>query len=124
MWLIRLTSPLRKLAPTVWLLFRVMVQVEALPLQAPLQLSRPEPPPGVEVSVILVPCLKVAWQPVGQLMPLGSLVTVPEPGPDTVTVRVAVCGGVGGGVQPPLPELPFAAWQLVKTASSRKRKQV
>src|SRR5690348_12434717 len=95
-------SALRKFAATVSLLFRVKVQLEELPLQGAPQLSTADPLPGVAVSVILVPWLKLALQVVGQLIPFGLLVTLPVP--DTLTVRLAVCGG-GGGVPPLLPPL-------------------
>jgi hypothetical protein len=83
------------------LLFIVMVHVEPFPLQAPLQLLCDDPLPTVAVSVTLVPWLKVALQVLGQFIPFGLLVTLPLP--ETLTVRVAFCGGGGG--DPPLPPL-------------------
>jgi hypothetical protein len=53
------------------------VQVLALPLHAPPQPLKIQPLSGVSVKVSLVPRSKAALQVVGQLTPLGELVTVP-----------------------------------------------
>jgi hypothetical protein len=42
---------------------------------------------GLAVSVTLVPLEKLALQVVGQLIPLGLLVTVPDPEDEDVTVN-------------------------------------
>jgi hypothetical protein len=51
--------------------------VLALPLHAPPQPVKIQPLAGVSVKVSLVPESKAALQVVGQLTPLGELVTVP-----------------------------------------------
>ena len=56
----------------------VIVQVMALPEQAPPHPEKPEPLPGAAVRVSWVPVLKVAVQVLGQLMPAGVLETEPE----------------------------------------------
>jgi hypothetical protein len=61
---------------------------ELVPLQAPDQPAKMEPAVGVGVSDTVDPLLKVALQIAPQLMPLGVLVTVPAPVPESVTVRV------------------------------------
>src|SRR5580692_120719 len=57
--------------------FMVSVQVLALPLRAPPQPVKIQPLAGVSVKVTSVPESKAALQVVGQLTPLGELVTVP-----------------------------------------------
>src|SRR6266478_1083773 len=59
-----------------------------VPVQAPLQPTKVEPEAGVAVNVTMVPLLKLALQMVGQLIPVGLLVTAPLP----VPVRVSVSG--------------------------------
>ena len=61
---------------------------ELLPLQAPLQPAKVELPPGVAVSVTLVPESKSAAQVVPQLIPPALLVTVPLPPPAFAIVSV------------------------------------
>src|SRR5689334_1950679 len=115
-------SALRKLAVTVCLPFKVMAQVGALPVQAPLQLSMAAPLPGAAVRVTLVPCLNVALHVEGQLIPLGELVTAPDPEPERLIVKVAFCGGGVGGLLGLLLLLPLAAWQpenIARPISSR-----
>ena len=59
-----------------------------VPLQAPLQPAKNEPPAAaVAVRVTVVPCANVAEHVAPQLIPAGVLVTVPEPVPDFVTAR-------------------------------------
>ena len=54
---------------------------EPLPLHAPDQPAKVEPEAAVAVRVMEVPLSKLALQVEPQLMPLGVLVTVPEPLP-------------------------------------------
>jgi hypothetical protein len=58
--------------------FIVTVQLP-LPLQAPPQLPKVQPPAGVGVKVTCDPPVKTWLQVDGQLMPAGLLVTVPLP---------------------------------------------
>src|ERR687897_616774 len=58
----------------------------------PSQPANVDPGAGVAVSVTSVPCGKPSEQSDPQLMPVGSLVTVPLPPPDGTTVRVRVTG--------------------------------
>jgi hypothetical protein len=58
-----------------------------IPLQPPLHPPKLNVLPGVAVRVSWVPLAKLAEQVVGQLIPLGLLVTAPVPGPDIVIVR-------------------------------------
>ena len=55
---------------------------------SPLQLEKVEPALGEAVRVTGVPSLYDSEQSAPQLMPAGLEVTVPEPVPDLVTVRV------------------------------------
>jgi len=64
----------------------VTVQVVLDPVQFPVQPPNPKLVAGVAVSVTCETPLKVAEQVPGQLIPGGLLVTVPEPGPATLTV--------------------------------------
>jgi len=66
----------------------VKVQVVLVPEQAPDQRAKVEPEAAVAVKVTEVPELYVSEQSVPQLMPAGELVTVPEPAPALVTVKV------------------------------------
>jgi hypothetical protein len=68
--------------------FMVSVQVLALPLRAPPQPVKIQPLAGVSVKVTSVPESKAALQVVGQLTPLGELVTVP---PSASLPRAATC---------------------------------
>jgi hypothetical protein len=52
---------------------------EAVPLQAPLHPAKVDPTSGFAVSVTLVPSLYGSLQSVPQSMPVGMLITVPEP---------------------------------------------
>ena len=66
-----------KVADTLCAEFMVSVQVLAVPLHAPPQPVNIQPLAGVSVKVTSVPWSKAAPQVVGQLTPLGELVTVP-----------------------------------------------
>jgi heme exporter protein D len=69
-----------KVAVTLWLAFIVTLQVSAVPLHAPVQPAKTTfLLDGLAVRVTLVPLLKLAEHSVPQLMPLGLLVTLPEP---------------------------------------------
>ena len=57
----------------------------------PDQPAKVEPAAGPAVSVTAVPCANCELQVAPQLIPDGELVTVPEPVPALLTVRV--CGG-------------------------------
>jgi hypothetical protein len=66
-----------------------IVQVPVPPQpDCPLQPANVEPEPAVAVSVTEVPPVKLAEQPLPQLMPCGELTTVPLPVPAFSTVRV------------------------------------
>src|SRR5918996_3792153 len=68
--------------------FICRVQVEVLPVQAPLQPANVAPTAGWAVSVTPVPNSYVSVQSVPQLMPAGLLVTFPSPTTFTVSVGV------------------------------------
>jgi hypothetical protein len=72
-------------APTVVLAVSVRVHVD-VPVQAPVQPAKVDPDAAAAVRVTCVPLAKFALQVLGQLIPAGVLVTVPEPVPDVVTV--------------------------------------
>jgi hypothetical protein len=72
-------------AVTDWAALIVTEQVP-VPVHAPLQPVKVEPVAGVAVSVTAVPLAKLAAQVAGQLMPAGTLVTVPVPVPALVSV--------------------------------------
>src|SRR5579883_1453032 len=67
------------------------VTVQALvPLHAPLHPLKVEPLAGFAVSTTFVPEAKTAEHLLPQLMPAGTLVTVPLPEPALLTVRVGL----------------------------------
>ena len=76
-----------KFAVTAWAAVIGTVQVP-VPVQAPLQPEKDDPEVAVGVSVTDVPLSYGATQVPGQLMPAGLLVTVPEPEPAFVTVKL------------------------------------
>src|SRR5215203_7260604 len=73
-----------------WSIATVHVPVPEQP--SPSQPANVDPDAGVAVSVTEVPSVKLAEQSDPQLMPAGSLVTVPLPPPDLTTVRVRIVG--------------------------------
>ena len=84
-----------KVAVTLWVLLIVTLQVSEVPLQAP-----PQPAnttfllDGLAVRVTVLPVLKLAEHSVPQLMPLGLLLTLPEP--LFTTLRVYLDGAGAG----------------------------
>jgi hypothetical protein len=72
----------------------VTMQVPVPEQPSPLQPANAEPSAAVAVSVTTVPSENGAEHVAPQLMPAGELVTVPEPEPAFVTVRVKVTAGV------------------------------
>ena len=76
-----------KVAVTVWSAFITTLH-EPFPLHPPpLQPVNVEPPVGAAVSTTVLPIGKSAAQVVPQEIPLGLLVTVPAPVPDSLTVK-------------------------------------
>jgi hypothetical protein len=104
-----------KVAVTVAFEFKFRVHVAPLPVQAPLQPTKPDRRPGVAVNVT-VPLLKVAEHvPEQLLMPAGLDDTLPRPRPPWFTVRVNCCrvkvaltvvAEFTGTLQAPVPEHP------------------
>lgn len=82
------------MAVTVWSPLTFTTQAPAPPQPPPLQPPNVDPITGVALSVTLVPLVKLNVQTVPQLMPLGALVTVPEPSPFLMTVSVLTLGVV------------------------------
>lgn len=80
-----------------------IVQVEAVPLQAPDHPANLEPDLGASVSLTDVPEVNFALQVVPQLMPEGLLVTVPVPAPALSTVS-----GMGEAVRLKVAVTDFA----------------
>ena len=76
-----------KVAVTFLLASIVTIQLP-VPEQAPDQPAKVEPEAGLAVKVTEVPEVYDSEQSEPQLMPAGLEVTVPEPKPDLVTVRV------------------------------------
>ena len=70
----------------------VTVQVPVPEQPAPLQPTKKDPLFAVAVSVTAVSLAKPDEQIEPQLIPLGELVTVPEPAPDLTTVKVYEVG--------------------------------
>lgn len=75
-----------KVAVTAFAALMVTEQVP-VPVQAPLQPVKVDPAAAVSVKVTTVPLLKLALQVLGQLIPLGLLLTVPLPVPAGVTLN-------------------------------------
>jgi len=85
---VRVTAGLLlELKVAVTALAAVMVTLQVpVPEQAPLQPAKVEPAAAVAVRVTGVPLAKLALQVLGQLMPLGLLLTEPDPVPVSVTL--------------------------------------
>lgn len=79
-------------AVTFWLAFSAIVQIVLLPLeaQAPPHAAKDEPLAATAVSVTCVPALKGALQVGPQLIPAGTLETVPVPDPSETTVSTGM----------------------------------
>lgn len=77
-----------KVAVTDSAFFMVTMQVFLLPEHAPLQLENVDPPSAVAVRVTLEFLMKSWAQTLPQLMPAGTLVTVPLPIPALITLRL------------------------------------
>ncbi len=73
---------------TDWAELIVTVQVVDVPVQAPLQPAKVEPPFGVAVRATSVPLLNEAVQVGPQSIPAGEEITVPPPVPLLETVRL------------------------------------
>jgi phage tail protein X len=91
-----------KVAVTEPAALRVTLQA-ALPVHAPLQPEKALLFPGVSLSVTWLFCGKFAEHVVGQLIPAGVLVTVPDPVPAKVTDMVTVVVGGGPATTPRQP---------------------
>jgi hypothetical protein len=74
-----------KVAVTVVATIMGTVQVPVPEQPPPLQLVKVDP--GAAVAVRVTEVLKFAWQVEGQVMPAGTLVTVPLPVPAGTIVR-------------------------------------
>ena len=77
-----------KVAVTAVAALTATVQVPVPEQPPPLQPAKTDPDSALAVSVTAVPELKLAAQVVPQLIPAGEELTVPDPVPDFVTVRV------------------------------------
>src|SRR5215831_3319694 len=80
-----------KVAVTDCAALMVVVQVPVPVHPPPLQPENVEPAAGVAVKVTAVPLANGAEQVVPQEMPVGMLVTVPEPAPALLTVSEKLC---------------------------------
>ncbi len=105
--------PAVKVADTCMLLLSVSVQVELPEQEPPLHPVKVEPEPGVAVSVIEAPDVKLLVHWLGQLMPAGEEVTVPLP--ITLTVN---CGEPPP--PPPLSHLHAASDASRASANARR----
>ena len=95
-----------KVAATVCVPFMTTTQ-GPVPLQAPPQPAKVEPPVGVAVSVTVLPLAKLAEQVPPQSIPAGVLVTVPVP----VLFTESVAGDAAGS------NCAFTIWLLFVTTT-------
>jgi hypothetical protein len=72
----------------------VPLQLPPAPPPLTFQLENVDPAAGAALSVTLVPDVKLNVQTVPQSMPLGELLTVPDPVPDLLIVSVLTFGVV------------------------------
>ena len=86
---VNVTGKRSNCADTVLLVSIVTVQ-GPVPEQAPLQPTKVDPPAGSSVNVTVLPVGKLALHVFPQLMPVGALVTVPDPDPLFCIVRVDI----------------------------------
>ena len=105
-----------KVAMTVVLLATSTVHFP-VPVHAPDHPAKDDPDAGEAVSVMLVFSLKVALHVEPQLMPTGTLTTVPAPVPESDTFSFAV--EVGETPKPPQPH--SAAIKVTITLRKRAR---
>jgi len=109
--------PLLNVAVTVTAALTVTTQVPVPVQPAPVQPANVEPSAATAVSVTLVPLAKFAEQVVGQIIPVGVLITVPAPVPASLTVSaklfvvllnvaVTAVAAVTVTTQVPVPEHP------------------
>jgi hypothetical protein len=103
-------TPSPAINDAVTLAAAVIVTLQVIPEHAPLHPPKMKLAPGVAVSVTFVFLAKLAVHVVGQLIPDGLLVTVPELAAGGVTVNWnVVAEGVAGEVEPlPAPQLVSA----------------
>jgi phage tail protein X len=88
-------GPLLELNVAVTALAALMVTLQVpVPVQAPLQSAKVDPAAAAAVKVTTVPLLKFALQVLGQVIPLGLLVTLPDPVPANVTESAKVVAEV------------------------------
>ena len=83
-----IVGSLTKVAVTVWSSLMTMVQVLAVPVQAPDHPLNTEFASALALSFIVVPRRKVSWHELPQLMVARVFVTTPVPEPVLSTVRV------------------------------------
>ena len=102
-----------KVAVTLWVLLIVTLQVSEVPLHAPDQPAKTTfLLDGLAVRVTVLPVLKLAEHSVPQLMPLGLLLTLPEPLFTTLSVYF---DGAGAGAKVAVA-VAFAASEKLQAA--------
>ena len=83
-------NSIAKLAATLVFAFSVIVQLLAMPLQAPLQPASPQPGAAVALSVTVLPRGSRALHVPPQLIPASEAVIIPLPTVDTDKAGCAV----------------------------------
>ena len=104
-----------KTASTIWVEFTVQTSAFVVvqgckPGSVPDQMPNVDPPVGVAVNVTVVPTGNAEMQSVGQLMPLGLLITVPVPVPVNVITTLKtgeVVAGTSKTTPHPEPQFVF-----------------